>query len=175
MNPKSPARTRTLLALAVTLGAPVLAATPAPAPPADPYQPLAFLVGHCWKGTFPQSTQTDEHCFSRVYGGKFLRDEHVVHRDGAADEFGETLYVWNSAAGELEYLYIESGGGFIRGTARAEGEALVFPQAPYVDGGRTMNVRSRWQRSSDASYEVATEFETGGRWVPGFSLQMRRE
>ena len=175
MKPDRLARSAAVLALTVTLAVPTLAAAPAATAPADPYQPLAFLVGHCWKGTFPGSTQTDEHCFSRVYGGKFLRDEHVVHRDGAPDEFGETLYLWNSAAGQLEYFYIESGGGFIHGTARADGEALVFPEAPYVDGGKTMNVRSRWQRSADAAYDVATEFEMGGRWVPAFSLQMRRE
>jgi hypothetical protein len=169
------ARPAAALALTLTLAAAALAAPTAPTAPADPYRPLEFLVGHCWKGTFPRSTQTDEHCFSRVYGGKFLRDEHVVHRDGAPDQFGETLYVWNSAAGQLEYLYIESGGGFIRGTVGTDGDTLVFPAAPYVDGGKSMNVRSRWQRSGEASYEVATEFEVGGRWVPAFSLPMQRE
>lgn len=34
------------------------------------YGPLAFLVGHCWKGTFPGGKQTDEHCFSWIYDGK---------------------------------------------------------------------------------------------------------
>lgn len=151
------------------------AAPAANAPAADPYEPLGFLVGHCWKGTFPKSAQTDEHCFSRIYGGRFLRDEHVVHRDGAPDEFGETIYLWNSAQGQLEYLYIESGGGSLRGTVAVEGQTLVFPAAPYVEDGKSMQVRSRWQRAGDAAYEVATEFEVGGRWVPGFSLRMQRE
>ena len=150
-------------------------AAAAGAPVADPYAPLAFLVGHCWKGTFPGSTQTDEHCFSRIYAGKFLRDEHVVHRDGAADAFGETIYLWNPAAAQLEYLYIESGGGFIRGSARAEGETLVFAEAAYVEGGKSLNVRSRWQRAGEAAYDVATEFQVAGRWVPGFTLRMQRE
>jgi len=155
-------------------GAPAAPAAPA-APSADPYRPLAFLVGHCWKGTFPGSTQTDEHCFSRIYGGRFVRDEHVLHRDGKPDEFGETIYLWNSASGALEYLYIESSGGFLRGTATPEGGALVFPAAGFVADGQSMNVRSRWQPSGGEAYEVATEFEVGGRWVPGFSLRMQRE
>jgi hypothetical protein len=55
------------------------------APPA-PYQPLAFLVGHCWQGTFPDGKATDGHCFSWIYGSKFVRDEHVVHSgDGHPD------------------------------------------------------------------------------------------
>ena len=76
-------------AAAAILLAGMAMAAPAEAPPA-PYQPLAFLVGHCWKGTFPDGKATDEHCFSWIYGGKFVRDEHVVHRGaGHADGLGE--------------------------------------------------------------------------------------
>lgn len=167
-----------VVALFFTLLATLAAAAPSAAPAAaDPYQPLAFLVGHCWKGTFAAGGRTDEHCFSRMYGGKFLRDEHVVHapEGGGADEFGETIYLWNSATAQLEYLYVESGGGFLRGTATADGAALVFPAAAYVDHGKTLNVRSRWQRAGDDAYEVTTEFEIGGRWVPAFSLRMQRQ
>jgi hypothetical protein len=154
----------------------LLAGLPAQAASApSPYQPLAFLVGHCWKGEFPGGKKTDEHCFSWIYGGKFVRDEHVVHSaDGAPDQFGETIYVWNSAAGQVEYLYIESTGGLIRGAAASEGDALVFPAAGYLEGGESMNVRSRWQRAGQDAYDVVTEFEMQGRWVPGFKLHMQR-
>jgi len=78
-------------AAAAILLAGMAMAAPAEAPPA-PYQPLAFLVGHCWKGTFPDGKATDEHCFSWIYGGKFVRDEHVVHRgEGHADGLGESI------------------------------------------------------------------------------------
>ena len=56
-----------------------LGALPAAAQPASPYQPLSFLVGYCWKGTFADGKVTDEHCFTWVYGGKFVRDQRVVH------------------------------------------------------------------------------------------------
>src|SRR5207344_2011873 len=86
----------------------------------SPYQPLAFLIGHCWIGTFPDSEVTDKHCFSWVYGDKFVRDQHVVHRaNGKPDDRGESIYLWDSAARQLQYLYIESGGGFSRGTVAA--------------------------------------------------------
>jgi hypothetical protein len=171
-----PARGALLSVLAVlTAAAP--AAAPVPPAATDPYRPLAFLVGHCWKGALPGGGErTDEHCFSRIYGGRFLRDEHTVHRsDGAADAFGESIYVWNSAAGRLEYLYIESAGGFSRGTVTVEGDALVFPDASYVEDGKTMTIRSRWQRVGADAYDVTTEFEMQGRWVPGFSLHMLRQ
>jgi hypothetical protein len=58
--------------LLAALAAP--AATPAGADkvevPMSAYQPLAFLVGHCWRGTFPDGRATDEHCFSWIYGGR---------------------------------------------------------------------------------------------------------
>jgi hypothetical protein len=30
---------------------------------------------------------------SRIYGGRFVRDEHVVHREGRPDAFGESTNV----------------------------------------------------------------------------------
>ena len=163
-------------ALAASLAAP--AAGPAAAPPAaaDPYQPLAFLIGHCWKGRFAGDARaTDEHCFSRIYGGAFVRDEHVVHRDGRPDAFGESIYLWNSAARQLEYLYIESAGGFLRGTVTVVDGVLVFTAAEFIEKGESTSLRSRWQRAGDDAYDVVTEFQVKDRWVPGFSLHMQRE
>ena len=99
-------RTLSALALVASLPAGTAGRAAAPPPSADPYRPLAFLVGHCWKGAFANGNDTDEHCFSWIYGGKFVRDEHVVHRDGRPDAFGESIYMWDSAAGRLEYLDI---------------------------------------------------------------------
>ena len=60
-------RLRTCLAAGAVLAGAAVATTADRAP--SPYQPLAFLVGHCWRGTFPGGKVTDEHCFSWVYGG----------------------------------------------------------------------------------------------------------
>src|ERR1700760_468222 len=76
------------------------------------FQPFAFLAGHCWKGAFPGGKQSDEHCFSWVYGGKFLRDVHTLRSPGQPDAMGESLYVYDSSTKRLAYVYIESGGGF---------------------------------------------------------------
>lgn len=165
------------IALAASLSVPASGAATAAGTAADPYRPLAFLIGHCWKGTFAgDARMTDEHCFSWMYGGKFVRDEHVVHaaHGGPAKLGGQTIYVWNSAARQLEYLYIESSGAFLRGTVTAEGDALVFPAAAHVDDGKSTNVRSRWRRAGDDAYDVTTEFQVEERWVPGFSLHMQR-
>ena len=61
---------------------------------------------------FPGGKRTDEHCFSSIYGGKFLRDRHTVHASGRPDSFGQSIYFSNSIAKRIEYLYIESDGGY---------------------------------------------------------------
>ena len=71
---------RTILTMLVML--PGVAA----AAPRAEYQPLAFLAGHCWKGEFPGGAKTtDEHCFTWIYDGKFLRDQHTVRAAGKPD------------------------------------------------------------------------------------------
>ena len=148
-----------------------VAAAPHVAP--SPYQPLAFLVGHCWRGSFPGGQVSDEHCFSWVYGGKFVRDQHVVrHGGGKPDDLGESIYLWDAATGQLQYLYIESDGGFSRGTVSRQGETLVFPPTHYAQDGQEQTYRSRWQRTGDAGYDVVTEFQVKGQWQPGFSVHM---
>lgn len=144
---------------------------------ADPdpgYQPLAFLAEHCWKGAFPGGKQTDEHCFNWVYGGKFLRDRHTLRTEGKPDAKGESIYFWDSAAKRLEYLYIESDGGFSRGPVSVDSGALVFPDSTFVEEGKTLVYRSRWQRSGNNAYDVVTEFKAKEAWVPGFKVHMEQ-
>jgi hypothetical protein len=137
------------------------------------YQPLAYLAGHCWKGAFA-GRSTDEHCFTWIYGGKFLRDRHSVRAEGKPDALGESIYFWDSADKRMEYLYIESDGGFSRGPVSVDNEGLVFPDTTFVQNGKTMVYRSRWQRSGATSYEVITEFKSKDAWVPGFKVHMER-
>jgi hypothetical protein len=144
----------------------------AAAEPATPYQPLAFLAGHCWTGSFPGGKQTDTHCFSWIYDDKFLRDQHTVHTAGKPDALGESIYFWNSSAKQLEYLYIESDGGFSRGAVAVDADSLVFPDTTFAENGKTQVYRSRWRHSSENAYDAVTEFQTKNGWVLGFSIRM---
>jgi hypothetical protein len=143
-----------------------------------PYQPLAFLAGHCWKGDLPgqdKLKQTDEHCFSWVYDGRFLRDRHVVHAEGGRPDYlGETTYYWDAAAKQIEYIYIENQGGFSRGDVQVVGNALVFPATDYVEGSKTQTYRSRWQRAGDDAYDVVTEFKIQDGWRTAWSVHMQK-
>jgi hypothetical protein len=146
----------------------------ASAVPISEYQPLAFLAGHCWKGSFPDGKQTDEHCFTWVYDGKFLRDQHTVRGGGHPDYLGESIYLWNSSAKQIEYLYIEDQGGFSRGPVATDKDALVFPPTSYIENGQTRTYRSRWQRTGENAYDVVTEFQSKDGWMPGFKLHMEK-
>jgi hypothetical protein len=69
----------------------------------DAFAPMSFLAGHCWRGTFrDRPTVTDEHCFEWVYGGRFLRDRHVVRGDSVPYE-GETLFAWDHHENRIVY------------------------------------------------------------------------
>lgn len=149
------------------LSPPVLAQT-------SPYAPMAYLTGHCWAGTLKGSSDVDTHCFSWVYDGKFVRDRHTVHGQGHPDHMGESLYYWDETARRLQYLYIESDGGYSKGEVQVSGEALVFPETRFQQGGQLQAYRSRWSRSGEDAYDVVTEFRKKEGWVPGWTVHMQK-
>jgi hypothetical protein len=100
-----------------------------------------------------------------IYDGKFLRDRHTLRAEGRPDALGESIYFWNSSARQLEYLYIESNGGFSPGPVSMDKDALVFPNASFVENGKTMVYRSRWERNGTDAYDVVTEFQAKDNWV----------
>jgi hypothetical protein len=145
------------------------------AAPIEGLAPMAFLAGHCWKGTFPGTDKTDEHCFTWLYDGKALRDVHTVRAPGVADYTGETTYYWDSAARRVEFLYIENLGGVSRGTMESTADALVFPPTQYVGGGSAMTYRTRWTRIGDEAYEAWSEIQDKSTWNTMFKLTLKRE
>jgi hypothetical protein len=142
--------------------------------PISPYAQLEYLAGSCWQGELAGGKDVDTHCFSWVYGGKFLRDQHVVHGAGHADYLGESIYFYDAATRTLQYLYIENGGGSSLGTVQSANGALLFPETSYMQDGQAQVYRSRWERKGDDGYEVITEFKNKDTWTPGFSAHMRR-
>ena len=164
---------RRLAALALTGLAGAAVAAPAVEPPAL-LKPMSFLAGHCWKGAFADGKTTDEHCFAWMYGGLALRDTHTVRRPGKPDGLGESTYYVDSAANRLEFLYIENGGGFSRGTVESLPEALAFPTTTYVSDGQAMVYRARWTRQGDTAYEAWSEAQAAQGWSTMFRMVMKR-
>jgi hypothetical protein len=158
-----------LLLAMLAVVAPALAETPA-----AHFEPQAFLAGSCWKGTFPDGKQVDEHCFEWVYGGKFLRDRHTVV-GGAALYGGETIYYFDAPSKTVHYLYINVLGGNSRGTVTARDGTLVFPEESYSDGKQQQTFRSTWRRDGDDAYLVLTESKTSGGWKEAWRTRMQRQ
>ena len=161
---------RCLAALALSS----LAAAAGAGEPPDALKPLAFLAGHCWKGTFPDGKKSDEHCFAWMVGGQALRDTHTVRAGDQAVFTGETVYYVDSASKRAAFLYVESTGGFSTGSVQDSPEALLFPDGRYTSDGETMTYRARWTRQGDQAYETLSEAQTPKGWATMFKLVMKR-
>jgi uncharacterized protein YndB with AHSA1/START domain len=143
-------------------------ATAAPAPLRPELEPLRFLIGHCWRGTF-KSGAVDTHCFEGVFGGRHVRDRHEVTGPEGVYR-GETLYSWDSNLKRVEYTYWNSLGGISRGAMAPKGEhALDFGSETYTgaDGRKTM-ISTMWRRAGADCYEsvnIGGADPTGSRVV----------
>lgn len=144
------------------------------AEPIEALKPMAFLAGHCWKGSFPDANQTDEHCFTWLYSGKGLRDTHTVRAHGRPDYVGETTYFWDSAAKRVEYVYIENLGGISRGVVESASDGLIFPATQYIADGQSMTYRVRWTRVGDDAYEAWSEAQGKEGWATMFKVLLKR-
>ena len=149
-------------------------AGPAPRQAAEPsahFKPIEFVVGSCWIGTFPDGKQTDEHCFEWVFGGKFVRDRHVV-RGGAPYE-GESLYYWDAASNELAWSYWNSAGMMLHGAVQETPEGLAFPpRGPGGSGGP--EVKNVWTRTGPDSYRATVSRRDGDGWKTLWTMELVR-
>jgi len=100
-----------------------------------------------------------------------LRDLHTVRAAGRPDYVGETTYYYDSGTRRIEYLYVENGGGVMRGYVEPGEAAIVFPATTYVAGGQAMTLRVRWTLMADG-YEAWSEAQDKGAWATMFKVRM---
>ncbi|MEO0998616.1 MAG: hypothetical protein AAFX58_13950 [Pseudomonadota bacterium] len=141
----------------ILVSALLLIATAARGGATDPARALEFFTGACWSGTFADGETTDTHCFQPVFGGVFVRDNHVVR--GARPAYaGETLYRWNPTERRFDYTYWDSNGGVSRGALVPDGNSLLSPAETYTDAdGATRQIVSRWTITGDDTWEQSAE------------------
>ena len=167
-------KSRFLCFLVVAAGSTLASASRGKTPLTSELAPLAFLAGQCWSGPFGDGKTTDEDCFEWVYDGRFLRDRHIV-RGGKKPYRGETLYYWDAAGNSITYIYFNSDGGVSRGTARAEGDTLVFPSERHTfEGGATREYGTTWKREGDDRYVAITSELKDGKWQEAWRVDFKR-
>lgn len=137
----------------------------------DKLQPLSFLAGSCWKGTFTDRAATDEHCFEWIMGGRFLRDHHVVRGDAEPYE-GETTYAWDAAEKRITYWYIALPGYSSHGNVEAADHALVFHDTLVLS--TQQQLLATWRASGPDAYTVHVEEISNGKSKELWSMVMHR-
>lgn len=155
-----------LLALALQSSA-----TPAVSPE---LQPLAFLVGSCWRAAFPDGQAVDTHCYTAMHGGRQIRDVHVVE-GGPSPYGGETIFRWDPQARRIRYDYYASDGGYSGGTAEPNATGIDYPQEDYVGGdGQTLTLRNRLVRAGDGYTATSSARQPDGSWREMWTMRFTR-
>jgi hypothetical protein len=145
---------------------------PVPQPQTPDFRPLEFLVGSCWKGTFPDGKATDQHCFEWVFDRKFIRDRHVV-RNGEGPYSGETLYGWDPEEKRLGFWSWNSEGEILTGAVEYGPGSIVFPTKHVTEKG-TLELRATWTRTGPDSYRVEQSRRAGDAWKPLWAMELKR-
>ena len=150
-------------------------ASPAPAPVlAAELRPLAFLVGSCWRATFPNGTSTDTHCYTMMPGGRQIRDVHAVE-GGPSAYGGEAIYRWDPQARRLRFDYYASDGGYSSGFADPVATGINFPEENYVGGnGRAMTLRTVQTGQGDAYSRTTSARQADGSWRELWTMRFTR-
>ncbi|MBU6374255.1 MAG: DUF1579 family protein [Alphaproteobacteria bacterium] len=161
-----------LLALSLLLAA--AAPADAAARLAPPLAGLDQLVG-CWRGAFAATTAVhDERCFSPMFEGAFLRDEHAVV-GGPAVYRGEAIYRFDPRRQRVEATYYASDGGVEIGRVNLAPGEISFPAAPFIGAdGKVLLVRARWRFEGPDRFVSTSEIRKDGRWKPHLHIVYER-
>jgi hypothetical protein len=146
---------------------------PAQGPP-DSLAPLAFVVGSCWKGTFPDGRKTDTHCFEWMFDRKFIRDRHVVEGGEGEPYRGETIFGWDAAAKRPGYWYWSSEGFVLTGAVEYQEGRIVFPSRMTGPQGAT-ELEAAWTRRGEDAYQVVQRRRTAKGWETLWTMELKRQ
>lgn len=134
------------------------------AQPPSKYPGLSSLVGHCFQAPFPQGGAIDTHCFSDLYQGQFIVDNHLVCGDGK-NYRGKTIYAVRADDQKVIYRYHNSLGGFSDGEVTFDAGVLHFPEESYQQKNGSAKVyRTQWKLNESGYQSVMDERMPSGEW-----------
>ncbi len=134
---------------------------------------LVSLVGRCYQATFPDSEKIDTHCFSELYEGQFIVDDHLVCGDGN-DYQGKTIYAIEAKSKNIIYRYYNSLGGFSDGSVRYADGHLQFPEETYQQADGPAKVyRTIWQLKGGSYVSMMDEKVADNQWQPIWKMNFK--
>ena len=142
-------------------------------PPAlDPHlQPLAFLVGSCWRASLLDGRATDTRCYTSMLAGRFVRERHSLSGVGYS---GESIFRWDPAARQIRSAYYSSEGVHLGATLTGTESGLTIEAGYPLPQGVTARARATWTRDGPDAFVVASEIGEGDGWRPAGTVRFER-
>lgn len=162
-----------ILAIALLFAAARISAAEPPA--LDPrFQPLAHLVGHCWRAPLADGKQRDLQCFSSMYGGKLIGNTHMVQGSDPLYQ-GQTIFSWDDANQRIRFHYFTSTGAVSEGhfVAGADG-TMTIPERHVGKDGTLTELENTYRRDGGHAYRVVTRQKTASGWKEVMNLRYVR-
>ncbi len=139
------------------------------------FNTLEQLRGHCWQAPFPDGKRIDTHCFSDVFGGAHLKDEHIVCGPGEP-YYGETWYSAEGKDSTVTFRYFNSLSGFSQGGVIFDGQYIYFPEENYQQGDKEVTYKTIWtlKKNQYISEMLQQDDQHEKGWKPVWSMVFKK-
>ena len=159
-----------LLLAALLASAPLAASEPK----LDPhFEPIAYLVGHCWKAPFPNGKLHDVQCFQSLYDGKLIDNHHRVEGSDPLYQ-GKSVFSWDDANKRIRFHYFTSTGAVSEGYFVPGKDGMAIPERHVGSDGKVTELDHSFRRDGDDAYRVVTREKTDKGWVERMNLRYVR-
>lgn len=143
----------------------------APEPPAV-MKKLDRLVGGVWTSPGAGDGQAKELRFERIMGGRVIRGTGVLGIGSKNPTEVMSLIGWEPGSGEVYYLDLHGPHAVFKGTARLEGEKVIFDFNVAV--GKPAQFRTEEEFPDADTYRFAIFAKEGAGWKKMHEETMKR-
>ena len=132
---------------------------------------LRPFLGKTWRGVFegskPDKPTVDVARWERVLNGQGVRLLHSINQGAYG---GETMFMWNDKAKQVEFYYFTTGGYLTTGTLQVVNNKLVTHEDVKGEAGGVTEVRATTEILAAGSFHVKAEYLKNGQWSLGHEV-----
>jgi uncharacterized protein YndB with AHSA1/START domain len=132
---------------------------------------LSRLVGGAWVNDDPKFVI--ENRYEPAFGGTAIRGMGVVGKGSPYESQNEAILGWDTVGKSVFYVDCHGGNTVYKGTARKEGDELIFEFATAV--GKPSKWREVARFTDTDTFQFTIYGEKEGKWVPVHSQILRRK